>query len=108
MSEKEWNSRLKYIVVDEKERTKIPVICDKKVCHGFVLHDDYWYVLNLMNNRILMEGQARNNDDAKRQVKRALIILGAYFVEEVRATKEAPIRMLTEEAIDDIISKKGE
>jgi hypothetical protein len=55
-----------------------------------------------------MEGQARNNDDAKRQVKRALIILGAYFVEEVRATKEAPIRMLTEEAIDDIISKKGE
>lgn len=107
MSEKDWNARLAYIKLSNgKERTRSPVICNKRVCHGFV-EDNYWVVFDLVKDRRIDEGLSKDNEEAKRHLKKALIALGAHFTEEVRATKDAPIRMLTEEAIDGIIKQKG-
>lgn len=106
MSEKDWNARLKYEKIDGVEVTYMPVICDKKVCHGFVSGSDWW-VINLSRGNRIMEGTAKSNELAKRELKKAFISLGAHFTEEVRATKENPIRMLTDETIHDIIEQKG-
>lgn len=105
MSEKDWNARLKYTKIGNKERTRSPVICGKRICHGYV-EDNYWSIFDLAKDRRIDEGLAKNNDEAKRHLKTALIALGAHFTEEVRATEETPIRMLTEELFDDIIERK--
>jgi hypothetical protein len=107
MSDKDWNTRLRYAKIDGVEVTQMPVICDKKVCHGFVSGSDWW-VVNLSAGKRVMEGTAKSNELAKRELKKAFIALGAHFTEEVRATKDNPIRMLTDKVIDDIIEQKGE
>lgn len=107
MSEKDWNARLKYTKIGNKERTKSPVICNKRICHGYI-EENYWYIFDLVKDKRIDEGLSRDNDEAKRHLKKALITLGAHFTEEVRATKDVPIRMLTEDAIDDIMKEKGE
>lgn len=108
MSEKDWNARLTYTKLSNgKERTRMPIICGKKIYHGFI-EDNYWSIWDLAKERRVDEGLSRDNDEAKRHMKKALIALGAHFTEEVRATKDAPIRMLTEDVIDDIMKEKGE
>ena len=105
MSEKEWNTRLRYIKIGGKERTQIPVICNKMVCHGYV-KDNEWYIVNLVIDCQIKSGVSTNNEEAKRELKNQLILLGGHFVEEVRATKDVPVRMLTKDVIDDIITSK--
>ncbi len=95
---KDWNTRLRYVKVNEEERTEIPVICNKIVCHGYVKGNN-WRVINLLNNRCIAEGESRDNDEAKRHLKKSLVSFGAYFVDEVRATKANPIRMITDKLI---------
>jgi hypothetical protein len=107
MSDKDWNARLRYTKIDGIEVTQMPVICDKKVCKAFVL-DSHWWIVNLSNGKRIAEGSAKSNEMAKRETKKVLIALGAHFTEEVRATKETPVRMLTDKVIDDIIKEKGE
>jgi hypothetical protein len=85
----------------------MPVICDKMICYGYV-SDNQWYIVNRINDKRILQGEAKSNELAKRQLKKGLISLGAYFVDEVRSSKNNPIRMLTEEVIDDIIKEKGE
>ena len=104
---KDWNVRLRYTKINGIERTQSPVICKKQVCHGYVSDSDWW-VISLGKDKRIMNGKARDNEQAKRDLKKALEFLGAIFTDEVRATKETPIRMLTDEAMCDIIKEKGE
>jgi hypothetical protein len=105
MSLKDWNVRLRYTKVNGVERTQIPVICNKQVCHGYV-SDSEWWVISLGKDKRVLSGKAEDNEQAKRDLKKALVALGAHFTEEVRATKDKPIRMLTEDVICDIIEEK--
>lgn len=107
MSEKDWNARLAYTKLsDGKERTKFPVICDRRICHGYI-EENYWCIMDVAKDKRIDEGLSRDNEEAKRHLKKALIALGAHFTNEVRATKDSPIRMLTEEVIHGIIKEKG-
>lgn len=77
------------------------------ICYGFI-NGNEWYIVNLTNNRKVLSGSSKTNEQAKRHLKKGLISLGAYFIEEVRTSKKMPIRMLTKDVICDIIKDKEE
>lgn len=105
MPEKERYIRMRYVTTEDgSKRTEDPLVCGKMVCHGFV-SDGKWWILNLVKDRIVMRGESKDEEQAKRDLKKGLKSLGAYFNEEVRASKNNPTPMLTDKVIRDIIKE---
>jgi hypothetical protein len=87
--------------------TKESFVCGKMICKGYYIKDTGdWFILNLVNNRKVIRDISKSEDDAKKMIKKSLKVLGARFVEEVRATKENQTPMLTDKVIDEILKQK--
>lgn len=100
--------RIKYRQLnDTLQETTDVFVCNKMVCRGYynsIKHQ--WYILNLVNNRVIIRNKTYSEDSAKRMIKKSLKSLGANFLDEVRSTKRNQEPVLTRELIDEILKEK--
>ena len=102
------NKRIRYEKIsDHLQTTTYNYVCNKMVCKGyFDSNEGMWYIINLVNNKKILFGYTKIEDNAKQMIKKSLKSLGANFLDEVRSTKNNPSPMLTAEVIDEIVREK--
>ncbi len=102
------NKRIRYEKVsDHLQTTVYNYVCNRMVCKCFFDSEiGMWYILNLITAKTILFGYTKNEDTAKKMIKKALKSLGANFLDEVRSTKNNPSPMLTADVIDEIVRKK--